>query len=103
MARRGWYPYNRPKLGEAFASFRSRSSTLSLSTRRRPVLRLSWIRQAYGAGNHEGTEQVDMGRAPVSHGPEPECRDGQNLILPIMPAMFVVSSLIVGAIEEAAR
>src|SRR5438093_10919165 len=58
MARRGWYAYSRPKLGETFASFRRRSSTLSLSTPRRLSLRSSWVRQAYGSMCRGGPEQV---------------------------------------------
>lgn len=44
----------------------------------------------------------------TQNGPSPSRRPGagpgpQNLMLPIMPAMFVVSSLIVGATVEDAR
>lgn len=45
------------------------------------------------------------GRGPGGTGPgtDPGGRRSQNLILPIMPAMLVVSSLIVGAMVEEAR
>ncbi|GGP93435.1 hypothetical protein GCM10010266_15450 [Streptomyces griseomycini] len=76
---------------------------------RRPPLRPRSFRDpghtAPGAGKPEsGTVEVDSGRDPVLvTGSRPEGMGAQNLMLPIIPAMFVVSSLIVGATVDEAR
>lgn len=54
--------------------------------------------QAAGAG--DGPRRSEMSEVAGGVGGGRRC---QNLILPIMPAMLVVSSLIVGAMVEEAR
>ncbi len=53
------------------------------------------------AGKREAVPREPTGAG--APGGAPEARPGQNLMSPIMPATFVVSSLIVGAIDELAR
>lgn len=50
-----------------------------------------------------GVEPVEWGGLRTAGCGAREWRAAQNLMLPIMPAMFVVSSLIVGATVEDAR
>lgn len=57
-----------------------------------------------GAGLHRnGRPRGSQGPVGRALGEAPGGRRCQNLILPIMPAMLVVSSLIVGAMVEEAR
>lgn len=54
-------------------------------------------------GNGRPRGSGGPGRTLDGPGAEPGGLRAQNLILPIMPAMLVVSSLIVGAMVEDAR